>query len=112
MAIEDFAPTVQLSAGQRHNALNHISEIRRRFWGDGWKEIEKFIDGMRDYRDPNREENARTLSAIFYIAKIPTTKHQLSLSELTDEEKRALVSAMNQLKAAVSLFPKRIALPN
>ncbi|QGX92094.1 hypothetical protein EFZ10_10900 [Tatumella sp. TA1] len=111
MAIEG-ANTVQLSAGQRVSALNHIAAIRGQFWGDGWKEVERFIDDMRDPRDSNNEENIRTLSAIFYLAKIPTNKHQLSLSELTTDERTALVSAMNQLKAVVSLFPKRIALPN
>ncbi|WP_241612720.1 DUF5347 domain-containing protein [Rosenbergiella epipactidis] len=111
MAIEG-ANMVQLSAGQRVSALNHIASIRGQFWGDGWKEVERFIDDMRDPRDSNYEGNIRTLSAIFYLAKIPTNKHQLSLSELTTDEKTALISAMNQLKAVVSLFPKRITLPN
>ena len=111
MAIEG-ANTVQLNAGQRVLALNHIAAIRGQFWGDSWKEVERFIDDMCDPRDSNNEENIRTLSAIFYLAKIPTNKHHLSLSELTTDERKALVSAMNQLKAVVSLFPKRIALPN
>ncbi|WP_241613089.1 DUF5347 family protein [Rosenbergiella epipactidis] len=111
MAIEG-ENTVQLSAGQRVWALNHLAAIRGQFWGDSWKEVERFIDDIRDPRDSNNEENIRTLSAIFYLAKIPTNKHQLSLSELTTDERTALVSAMNQLKAVVSLFPKRIALPN
>lgn len=97
MAIEG-ANTVQLSAGQRVSALNHLAAIRGQFWGDSWKEVERFIDDMRDPRDSNNEENIRTLSAIFYLAKIPTNKHQLSLSELTTDERTALVSAMNQLK--------------
>lgn len=111
MAIEG-THTVQLSAGQRVSALNHLAAIRGQFWGDSWKEVGRFIDDMRDQRDANNEENIRALSAIFYLAKIPTNKHHLSLNELTTDEKTALVSAMNQLKAVVSLFPKRIALPN
>jgi len=111
MAIEG-SNTVQLSAGQRISALNHLAAIRGKFWGDSWKEIERFIDDIRDPHDPNYQENFRVLSAIFYLAKIPITKHHLSLSELTTDERAALVSAMNQLKAVVSLFPKRIALPN
>ncbi len=68
MAIEG-ANTVQLNAGQRVLALNHIAAIRGQFWGDSWKEVERFIDDMRDPRDSNNEENIRTLSAIFYLAK-------------------------------------------
>ncbi len=111
MAIEAVASTAPLRAGERLAGLNHISELRARYWGDSWKELELFFDDMRDKRDPQAEENNRALAAILFLAKIPAARHELELNELTTEEKKALISAMNHFRAVVSLFPKRLTMP-
>ncbi|MGK0735878.1 DUF5347 domain-containing protein [Yokenella regensburgei] len=112
MAIEAVELSAPLTAGERLAGLNHIAELRARYWGDSWKELERFINDMRDKRDPQREENNRALAAIFFLAKIPATRHEYELSELTTDEKKALITAMNHFRAVVSLFPKRLTMPN
>ena len=112
MAIEAVELSAPLTAGERLAGLNHIAELRARYWGDSWKEVERFIDDKRDKRDPQFEENSRAMAAIFFLAKIPTARHELELSELTTEEKKALITAMNHFRAVVSLFPRRLTMPN
>lgn len=112
MAIKAVSATVPLRAGERLAGLNHVAELRARYWGDSWKEVERFVDDMRDKRDPQFEENNRALAAIFFLAKIPAARHELELSELTTDEKKALITAMNHFRAVVSLFPKRLTMPN
>jgi hypothetical protein len=112
MALEAVELSTPLTAGERLVGLNHIAELRARFWGDSWNEVEQFIRDMRDKRDPLFEENSRALAAILFLAKIPTARHELELSELTTDEKKALITAMNHFRAVVSLFPKRLTMPN
>lgn len=112
MAINAISATVSLNAGERLTGLNYIAELRARYWGDNWKEIERFVNDMRDKRDPQYEENNRALAAIFFLAKIPLTHHNPELSALTTEQKKAFIKAMNHFRAMVSLFPKRLTMPN
>jgi len=112
MAIEAVPQAAPLMAGERLSGLNYVAELRAKHWGDSGKELERFVADMRDKRDPLFEENSRALSAIFYLAKIPNARHELKLSELTTEEKKALITAMNHFRAVVSLFPKRLTMPN
>ncbi|MBL3081707.1 DUF5347 family protein, partial [Klebsiella pneumoniae] len=39
-------------------------------------------------------------------------RHCVEFSELTSDEVTALIGVMNHLRAVVSLFPKRLAMPN
>ena len=48
MAIEAVSATVPLKAGERLAGLNHVAQLRARYWGDCWKEVERFVDDMRD----------------------------------------------------------------
>lgn len=91
MAIEALPTTAPLKAGERLAGLNHVAELRARFWGDSWKEVVRFVDDIRDKRDPQSEENNRALAAIFFLAKIPAARHELELSELTTDEKKRLL---------------------
>ncbi|MDQ9168590.1 DUF5347 family protein, partial [Citrobacter freundii] len=50
--------------------------------------------------------------AIFFMAKIPAERHSVNVSELTTDEKRELIKAMNHFRTVVSLFPNRLAMPN
>lgn len=66
MAIEGDSMLVELSAGQRVAALNHVALLRSQFKGDdGEKDLSRFFDSMRDVRDNNYQDNKRALSAIF-----------------------------------------------
>lgn len=112
MAIEGNAMLGELTAGQRVSALNHLAVIRSQFGGNSEKELSRFFNDMRDVRDSNYQENKRTLGAILFLANIGKDRHDVDFSELTTDEKAALIRAMNQLKAVVSLFPKRLALSN
>lgn len=40
MAIEAVSATVPLKAGERLAGLNHVAELRARYWGDSWKEVD------------------------------------------------------------------------
>lgn len=112
MAITDKYATVPLTAGERVNGLNHVAALRSRYWGEsGWQEITEFITRMRDKRDPCYEDNNRALAALFFLARIPITRHESDVSALSIDEKRSLILAMNQLRAVVSLFPKRLSMP-
>lgn len=112
MAIEGSAMLGELNAGQRVTALNHLALIRSQFGGNCEKELSRFFDDMRDVRDSNYQENKRALSAILFLANIGKDRHDISFSELTTDERGALIRAMNHLKAVVSLFPKKMTLPN
>ncbi|NEG80092.1 DUF5347 family protein [Pantoea agglomerans] len=104
--------TVQMNAGQRASALNHIAVLRTMMYGDCSNELKRFIAEMRCKRDEQAEQNSRALSAIFFLANISKERHSVDFSELTSDEVKALISAMNHLKAVVSLFPKNLTLPN
>ena len=113
MAIEGTAATVPLSPGERLNGLNHIAELRAKIFGLNIEsELERFIKDIRDSRDINSEQNKRALAAIFFMAKIPAERHSISINELTTDEKRELIKAMNHFRAVVSLFPRRLTMPN
>ena len=100
MAIEGAAATVPLSPGERLNGLNHIAELRAKVFGLNIEsELERFIKDMRDPRDINSEQNKRALAAIFFMAKIPAERHSISINELTTDEKRELIKAMNLTEA-------------
>lgn len=113
MAIEGDSMLVELSAGQRVAALNHVALLRSQFkGGDSEKDLTRFFDSMRDVRDSNYQDNKRALCAIFFLANIGKDRHNADLNELSTDEKTAVIRAMNQLKAVVSLFPKRMTLSN
>lgn len=111
MAIIAESATVPLSPGARLDGLNHIAELRSRFWGDSWAEVARFIDCLRDPRDAQHAENARALAAIFFLARVPAARQALHPDCLTLEEKKALIAAMNHFRVIVSLFPKRLTMP-
>jgi len=98
-----------MNAGQRASALNHISVLRTMMYGDCSSELNRFIADMRNQQ---AEQNGRALSAIYFLANISKERHVVDFSELTSDEKTALICAMNHLKAVVSLFPKNLTLPN
>lgn len=113
MAIEGDSATVPLSPGYRLDGLNHIAELRAKVFGLNIEsELERFISDMRNQRDINHKQNERALAAIFFMAKIPAERHSVKVSELTTDEKRELIKAMNHFRAVVSLFPKRLTMPN
>lgn len=113
MAIEGTAATVPLSPGKRLDGLNHIAELRARVFGLNIEpELEIFISQLRDVQDINYQQNQRALAAIFFMAKIPAERHGVNISELTTDEKLELVKAMNHFRAVVSLFPRRLTMPN
>lgn len=113
MAIEGDSATVPLSPGHRLDGLNHIAELRAKVFGLNIEpELERFISDMRDQRDINHRQNERALAAIFFMAKIPADRHNVNMNELTTDEKRELIKAMNHCRAVVSLFPKRLTMPN
>lgn len=111
MAIEAVAATVPLSISQRLAGLNHVATLRARYGSDSAEDVERFLADMRDRRDPQYAENLRALAAILFLAKIPLTRHEIPFSELTADEKTALISAMNHFRAVVSLFPRRLTMP-
>ncbi|MGC0910147.1 DUF5347 domain-containing protein [Pantoea agglomerans] len=113
MAIETESNAVQLNAGQRVSGLNHIAAIRAQLWGDNCgNELKRFLADMNDKRDAQYEQNKRALAAIFFLANISKERHDVQFNELTGAEKIALIVAMNHFRAVVSLFPKRLTLPN
>ncbi len=112
MAIEGNAMLGELTAGQRVSALNHLAVIRSQFGGNSEKELSRFFNDMRDVRDSNYQGKQTDFKRDSFLANIGNTRHDVDFSELTTDEKTALIRAMNQLKAVVSLFPKRLALSN
>lgn len=113
MAIEDDSALVAINTGSRVEGLNHIAELRSKLWGgSSEKDISRFMDDMREVTDAKYPENKRALSAILYLANIKSDRHELDFSELTTDERNALIRAMNHFRAVVSLFPKKLSLPN
>lgn len=113
MAIEGAATTRSISPSERYEGLNHIAELRAKVFGINIEsELERFINEMSDPQDANNKQNKRALAAIFFMANIPAERHGVKISELTTDEKRELIKAMNHFRAVVSLFPKRLTMPN
>lgn len=113
MAIEGASTTRSISPGERYEGLNHIAELRAKVFGHNVEsELERFIDDMSDPRDANTKQNKRALAAIYFMANIPADRHSVKISDLTTDEKRELIKAMNHFRAVVSLFPKRLTMPN
>lgn len=113
MTIEGAETTKPLMPGERARGLQYIAELRAKvFRLNPEPEIERFLSDMRNKRDINYSENIRTLSAVFFMARIPAERHGLTLSELTSDEKKNLINAMGHFRAMVSVFPRSIALPN
>ncbi len=62
MAIEGPVATVPLSPGKRLDGLNHIAELRAKVFGlNIEREMDRFINEMRDPRDINHKQNERAL---------------------------------------------------
>lgn len=113
MAIKGSAAMVLLSPGERVDGLNHIAELRAKVFGtNSDAELAFFIHAMRDATGSNCQQNQRALAAIFFMAHIPAARHHVSLNMLTTDEKKALILAMNHFRAVVSLFPKRLTMPD
>lgn len=113
MAIKGAAATVPLSPGERIDGLNYIAELRTRHFGANIEtELECFIHALRDPAARHYQQNERALAALFYMAKIPAARHQVKINSLNTDEKRALIQAMNHFRAVVSLFPKRLTMPD
>lgn len=113
MAIKAEQAIVQMTAGERLTGLSHISKIRTNVFGESCgNELKRFISDMRDKRDIHSEKNRRALAALFFLANIRSERHECDFDELTSDEKYALISAMNHFRAVVSLFPKKLSLPN
>ncbi|WP_125933192.1 DUF5347 family protein [Candidatus Sodalis sp. SoCistrobi] len=75
------------------------------------EELSRFLDDMRNKHDEHHDDNVRALSALFYLAGIKTARHSIEITEMSDDEKKALIIAMNHCRAMVSLFPKQLTLP-
>lgn len=103
--------TAKLTVGQRAKGLNQITRLRSQYWGDDGKTLRRFVADMQDKRDPQYAQNSRALSALLFLAGIPASRHALPLEAFTPEEREALITAMNQFRAMVSLFPKRLTIP-
>nr|WP_252318855.1 DUF5347 family protein [Candidatus Symbiopectobacterium sp. PLON1] len=74
------------------------------------KDLARFLADMRDKHDAKHEQNDRALSALFYLAGIKKARHGVDVVEMSDQEKKALIIAMNHFRVIVSLFPERLTL--
>ncbi|WP_297200197.1 DUF5347 family protein [uncultured Pluralibacter sp.] len=111
MPAQTISPVRTLNLGQRTRGLDRITQLRAELWHDDGRDLKKFFAAVRDRRDPLYDQNSRTLSALLFLAGIPVSRHALSPEAFSAEEKASLILAMNQFRAMVSLFPKRLALP-
>ncbi|MBD2810036.1 DUF5347 domain-containing protein [Xenorhabdus sp. Vera] len=96
----------------RINGLNNIAKLKASIFKSDNKELSRFIDEMRNKRNKHYADNKRLLAAIFYLAYIPTERHELELHQLTHEELCSLIRAINLMKAANALLPDKLSLPN
>ncbi len=79
MAFKAEDITIKMSAGQRASALNHISVLRTALYGDCEKELNRFINEMRDKRDEKYELNNRVLAAFFFLQILARSVTALNL---------------------------------
>ncbi|MDZ3645555.1 DUF5347 domain-containing protein, partial [Klebsiella pneumoniae] len=84
MAFKAEDITINMSAGQRASALNHISVLRTALYGDCEKELNRFINEMRDKRDEKYELNNRVLAALFFLANIRESANKQVISSQAD----------------------------
>ncbi|EDD4584835.1 hypothetical protein BRR39_09330 [Salmonella enterica subsp. enterica serovar Enteritidis] len=95
-----------------HYVMSATAEIGRVAAGAVSGDV-KTSAGRRDaISSINSVTRLMALAAIFFMAKIPAERHSISINELTTDEKRELIKAMNHFRAVVSLFPRRLTMPN
>lgn len=65
MANKGDSMLVELTAGQRVAALNHVTLLRAQLMGSNCEnDVARFIAEMREVTDSNYQDNKRALSAI------------------------------------------------
>ncbi|WP_387690971.1 DUF5347 family protein [Photorhabdus sp. RM71S] len=103
----------EIAMGNRADALNQLSAIRYQHFGENQKELSEFISLMRDkWEWPDSFAfNKRVLTAIFNLAGIHESRHDISFNEFTHDEKKSLVRTINHLKVVASIFPERLSMP-
>ncbi|AXG42650.1 hypothetical protein GPY51_19420 [Photorhabdus laumondii subsp. laumondii] len=103
----------KIAMGNRADALNQLSAIRYQHFGNNEKELSEFVSLMRDrWEWPDSFVfNKRVLIAIFNLADIPESRHDISFNEFTSDERKSLVRTINHLKVVASIFPERLSIP-
>ncbi|CDG18565.1 DUF5347 domain-containing protein [Xenorhabdus doucetiae] len=104
---------VEMPFEMRVNGLNSVAKLKAEvFKSSDNKELTLFVDEMRNKRNAHYADNKRFLAAIFYLAYIPTERHELELNQFTREEMCSLIRAINLIRAASPLLPSKLSLPN
>ncbi|PHM75457.1 DUF5347 family protein [Xenorhabdus cabanillasii] len=96
----------------RAKGLNKLAQIRAEHFKSANEQLVAFMDDMRDNRNEHYADNILLLSAILFLAHIPKARHGLELNQFTREERIELIKAVNLIKAASSLLPRNLSLPN
>lgn len=109
---EDVVAAGTFTPDERIDGLNHTARLRGQLISRGQinREMQTFMDTLRDHTNNRQRKNVRALELLLYLAEIPKTRHHLNFDELTTDEQCRLTEAMNQLKVIVTLFPAESAI--
>ncbi|KGM27593.1 hypothetical protein KS18_14185 [Photorhabdus luminescens] len=114
MANTEPCRAVVLTLDEKIDGLNKTSEARNRYFCDDKEnnnKLDDFIETMRDRTNNRVRNNERVLHLIFHLAGFDKERYHVKFKELTIEERRSLILAINQLRAVASILPDKLALP-
>lgn len=94
---------------ERTEGLNRTAQLRTNVFhvnkdNPDNSELTSFIEYLR-------LNDKRLLNMIFYLAGIKNNQHQLGFDQFNKEDKQAIITAINKIKALAALLPKHIAMP-
>lgn len=109
---------IEYTLDEKIDQLNHCAKLRGALFKGketvkGKKMNEGLIEFIKDLNSaPNNRErkNKRVVGLIYVLAGIEKNKHSLNYNQLSEDEQRRLVEAINQLKAVSSILPTDLAI--
>ncbi|CAM3291595.1 DUF5347 domain-containing protein [Xenorhabdus nematophila] len=110
MANTESCRAVVLTLDERIDGLNAAAELRHKVFSDDNSELAEFMEYMRDRTNNRVRNNERILHLIFHLAGFDKSRYDVKFNELTKNEQRALILAMNQFKAVASILPAKLVL--
>jgi|GEM_PF-5557291 len=113
-----FNRAIKYSLDEKIDQLNHCATLRGTLF-NGPSEVKgrrmnqgliEFIHDLKSAPNNRERKNKRVVSLIYFLADINKDRHALNYDQLSEDEQRRLVEAINQLKAISSILPTDLAI--
>ncbi|WP_338804825.1 DUF5347 family protein [Xenorhabdus griffiniae] len=102
---------VSMTLDEKIDGLNKSAELRAKYFSDDNRELAEMIEYLRDRTNNRTRNNEQLLHLIFNLAGFDKSRYEVKFHQLTNNEQRSLILAMNQLKALASILPDKLVMP-